>query len=153
MAGLHVDAHSLPQVVTVALDAAVMEACVRLRGPAPCVLDSWNTSRLTGALQSVRPHVALLHHSRMLAFRGVLCTACAAAFPAKNSLFDPLWSIRRTEEQRTMDALEPPAGTTRAIPGRLGCCFAGLRRGELVRDILQQVISRRARHDYGDSQD
>ena len=38
----------LRQVVTVALDVGAMAACVRLRGPQPCVLDSWNTSRLAG---------------------------------------------------------------------------------------------------------
>ena len=26
-----------------------------------------------------------------------------------------------------------------AIPGRVGCCFVGLRRAELVRDVLQQA--------------
>lgn len=48
LADLHADVHSSTQVVTVALDTAAMEVCVRLRGPDPCVLDSWNTSRLTG---------------------------------------------------------------------------------------------------------
>jgi hypothetical protein len=36
------------QVATVALDADAMAVCQRLRDTGQCVLDSWNTSRLSG---------------------------------------------------------------------------------------------------------
>ena len=39
-----------------ALDADAMAVCQRLRDPGQCVLDSWNTTRLTGEIHESSLH-------------------------------------------------------------------------------------------------
>ena len=118
------------QVVTVALNDGAMAACVRLRGPQPCVLDSWNTSRLTGALTlaaaSVPQHRDAHDRTSLPRGLGSMTSPAPGAYidPGKHLLFRPdvtlflQRSSRRRMRWSRRRARRPPSRAARAAASR-----------------------------------